>query len=184
MQRLAYKFGVHWEKQMMLGNGVQSPMGLFTPSAQGIPTSRDVNTYNTQTGPTFDGLKAAKYSLREMYMNKASWIFHRTIMEYISILKDGNGRYLLQDSTEEGEPDMLLGRPVRLSEYAPNTNTTGQYVGIFGDFSYVWTAIAYDMEVVPLFETSFKTNQVEYVARQSLDARPVMPEAFARITNT
>ena len=48
--------------------------------------------------------------------------------------KDGEGQYIYRLSVREGEPDSLLGLPMSLSEYAPNTFTTGQYVGLLGDF--------------------------------------------------
>lgn len=182
INRLAYMFAVHWEKKFLLGTGFQEPLGVFTASSLGIPTSRDVLSGST-TGPTFDGLKACKYSLKDAHREKSDWTFHRNLLEHLSKIKDGEGRYQWQDSVKEGEPDMLLGRPVRSSEYCPNTNTTGQYVGILANWEYFWIADAYDMEITPLYEMSARTNQVEYHARQASDGRPVLAEAFARVIN-
>lgn len=183
LERLGYKFAIHQEKKFLLGTGFQEPLGVFVASSLGVPTSRDVSTGNTTTGPTFDGLKSAKFSLREAYMLKSQWCFHRDLMAYIAKIKDGDGRYQLQDSVKDGEPDMLLGRPVRLSEYAPNTNTTGQYVGLLADWSNYWIADAYNTEIQVLEELYAGTNQIAYILRQSYDGRPALAEAFARVKN-
>jgi len=185
MGRLAYKFGVSQEKAFMTGTGANQPLGVFTASAQGIPTARDVTGGaggNTTTAVTMDGLIAAKYSLKGQYWGSADWIFNRTVLESISKLKDGNGQYIWRQSIQEGEPDRLLSRPVIMSEYSPNTMTTGLYVGILGDFSNYWIADALDMQVQRLVELYAETNQVGFIGRLETDGMPSLSEAFARVT--
>lgn len=179
--RLAYKFAVSQEKGFMTGSGSNQPLGIFTASANGITTARDVSNGNGTTAPTFDGLIAAKYSLKGSYWNRADWIFHRNVLEIVSKLKDGDGQYMWRESVREGEPDRLLGRPVMMSEFAPNTLTTGLYVGILGDFSNYWIADAMDMQVQVLKELYAETNQTGYIGRLETDGMPVLNEAFARI---
>jgi HK97 family phage major capsid protein len=169
------------ENGFMTGNGTQQPLGIFTASANGISTDRDVSTGNTAATPTFDGLKAAKYSIKQVYWGAASWIFHRNIMELIAKLKDGNGRYLLQDSVVEGEPDRMLGFPVNLSEFAPNTVATTNYVGILGDHSNYWIVDALDMEIARADELYIRSNQTLFIIRMETDGAPVREEAFARV---
>lgn len=179
--RMAYKFGVTQEKGFMTGTGAAQPLGIFTASANGVTTARDVSTGNTTTAPTFDGLISAKYSLKGNYWNKADWIFHRDVLAIVSKLKDGDGQYMWRESVLDGEPDRLLGRPVMMSEYAPNTLTTGLYVGILGDFSHYWIADALDMQVQRLTELYAETNQVGFIGRAETDGMPVLAEAFARV---
>lgn len=179
--RLAYKFGISQEKAFMSGNGANQPLGIFTPSAMGIPTSRDVSTLNATTAPTFDGLINAKYALKGNYWNQADWIFHRDVLSVVSKLKDGEGQYLWRQSVLDGEPDRLLGRPVMMSEYAPNTLTTGLYVGILGDFSNYWIADAIDMQIQRLVELYAETNQTGFIGRLETDGMPVLAEAFVRV---
>src|SRR5690606_12018112 len=107
----------------LLGSGANQPLGIFTPWADGIPTGRDVATGNTATGVTFDGLLAAKYSLKEPYRRSAEWMFHRDGILKISLLKDGNDRYLWQPAVTAGQPDRILNLPVVESEHVPNTFT-------------------------------------------------------------
>lgn len=181
LSRLAYKFGVTQEKGFMTGDGVGKPLGVFTASNDGIPTTRDVSTDNTATEIRFDGLINAKYSLKGQYWNAAQWIFHRDAMKQISKLKDGEGQYIWRESVREGEPDRVLGRPVIMSEYAPNTFTTGQYVGILGDFSWYWIADALGMTMQRLMELYAETNQTGFIGRLETDGMPVLAEAFARV---
>ncbi len=181
-ERLAYKFGITEEKGFMTGSGAGRPLGLFTASAQGISTSRDVSTGNTTSSITFDGLLEAQYSLKGNYWNRAVWIFHRDALKQIRKLKDGNGQYIWQPGGQAGQPDMLLGRPFLMSEYAPNTFTTGLYVGLLGDLSFYWIVDALNMSIQVLNELYATSNQVGFIGRLEVDGAPVLEEAFARVT--
>ncbi len=179
--RLAYKFAITHEKAFLLGNGVNQPLGVFVASSQGISTARDVSNGNTSTTITFDGLKSAKYSIKQQYWARLRWMFHRNAVEQLAKIKDTNGQYIWKDDVAEGEPDRLLGFPVFMSEYVPNTFTTGQYVGILGDFSQYQIVDALDMQIQRLVELYAETNQTGFIGRQESDGMPVMEEAFARV---
>ena len=179
--RLAYKFAVSEEQAFMTGSGSNQPLGVFTASANGISTSRDVSTGNSTTAMTLDGLTRAKYSLKQDYLAGSQWVFHRDAILQLALIKDGNGNYIWRESVRVGEPDRLLNIPTNMSEYAPNTFTTGLYVGLLGDFSYYWVADALNMQIQVLNELYAETNQVGYIGRMEVDAMPVLGEAFARV---
>lgn len=179
--RLMQKFAVSQEKAFLTGSGSNQPLGIFTASNNGIPTSRDVSTDNLDTAPTINGLMRAKWSLKGQYWNKAEWLFHRDVLLIVSLLKDGDGQYIWRESVRAGEPDRLLNLPINMSEYAPNTMTTGAYVGIVGDFSHYWIADALDMQMQRLSELYAETNQTGFIGRMESDGMPVLAEAFARV---
>lgn len=179
--RMAYKFGVTLEKAYLTGNGSQQPLGVFTASNDGIPDTRDVATGNTATAITADNLINVKYSLKSQYWNNADWLFHRDAIKMIAKLKDGDGQYLWRESLREGEPDRLLGRPLMMSEYAPNTFTSGLYAGILGDFSNYWIVDSMMMQMQRLVELYAETNQTGFIGRYEGDGAPVLAEAFARV---
>jgi HK97 family phage major capsid protein len=181
MDRIAYKFGIAMEKGYLLGNGAQQPLGVFTASADGVPTSRDISTGNSTTEIKADGLIAAKYSLKAQYMPKAQWLFHRDAVKMLAQIKDGNGRYIFELSDTPNVPDMLLGRPMIMSEYAPNTFTTGQYVGMFADFSHYWIADSLALQFQRLNELYALSNRVGFIGRMETDGMPTLAEAFARV---
>lgn len=182
MDRLAYKFAITEEKAFLTGTGAQQPLGVFTATGMGIDTSRDVSTGNTTGSVTVDGLMEAKYTLKAQYQqNKAtSWLFHRTTVKMIRKLKDANGQYIWSPGLG-GEPDMILEKPFYMSEYVPNTYTTGLYVGIIGDWNFYWIADALNMAMQRLDELYAETNQTGFIARRELDAMPVLAEAFVRV---
>lgn len=181
-RRLAYKFAVSEEKAFLTGDGASKPLGLFMAHASGIPTTRDVATGNTATAIGADNLIDVKYSLKAPYQAKASWIFHRDAVKQIRKLKDTTNQYLWQPSLDAGTPDRILDRPFYMSEYAPNTFTTGKYVGLLGDISYYSIADSLTLEVQRLAELYAATNQIGFIGRQELDGMPVLGEAFARVT--
>jgi len=180
--RMAYKFAVTEEDAFLEGSGSNQPLGVFTASASGINTGQDVSTGNTTTAVTFDGLIEAKYTLKGQYWPNARWLAHRDFYKMVAKLKDGEGQYLWRESVRVGEPDRLLGIPAFSSEYAPNTFTTGLYVGILGDFSHYWIADALSMEMQRLEELYAATNQIGFIGRLECDGMPVLEEAFVRVT--
>lgn len=181
MARLAYKFGITREKAFLTGSGSGQPLGVFTAHANGISTDRDVSTGNAATSMKFDGLIEAKYSVKEGYHRNASWIFHRDGVKQLVKLKDGEGQYIWRTSVDVGRPDTLMGAPVDMSEYAPNTYTSGLYAGMYGDFSYYWIVNSMSMVIQRLNELYAETNQVGFIGRDAADGMPVLEEAFARV---
>lgn len=181
-RELARDAGEVIEDGFLKGNGSQQPLGIFTASADGISTGRDVATGNTTTGMKFDGLINAKYSIKAGYWPRLRFLTSRTGQKQLALEKDGEGRYLWRESVRVGEPDRVLGVPGFMSERVPATFTTGLYVGIFGDFfNGYWIADALDMTVQRLVELNARTNQDGFLARLKTDGMPVLEEAFARV---
>lgn len=180
--RMNYKMAVVDESVFMNGDGANEPLGLFTASANGISTARDISTDMTTTAPTFDGLMAMKYALNEAYWSMPStrWLFHPDTMLKIAKIKDGEGRYMLRENVGQGEADTIFGIPVALSRYAPNTLTAGLYFGLLGDLSYYWIADSLDIRIERDESVYRLTDQVGFFARAENDGMPVLAEAFVR----
>jgi HK97 family phage major capsid protein len=170
------------ENAFMTGTGDQKPLGMFVASADGISTGRDVSSGNDATLIKFDGLKNAKVELKAQYWGGAAWVFHRTPYGQLAKEKDNEGRYLMQDSVTAGEPDRLLGFPVRLSEFAPSTMTASQYVGILGNFQRgYWIVDGINTSIKRAEELYIETHQDLFLMRQQVDGAPVLEEAFVRV---
>lgn len=183
--RLAYKFAVTGEKAFLTGNGAGQPLGVFIASADGIPTSRDSQT-GSATSITMDGIYDAKFALKGAYWNRPStaWMFHRDGVKIVAKLKDSTNQYLWQPSVQAGQPDRLLGIQVVMSEFVPNTFTTGLYVGMLADWSYYHIADSLNLTIQRLNELYAETNQTGYIGRMETDGMPVLAEPFVRlITN-
>lgn len=181
--RMAYKFSVTLEKAYLTGNGFNKPLGVFVASDDGIPTSRDVSEGNTATQIKADGLINALYSLKQAYRRSPSLrgVFHRDAIKMIRKLKDNDGQYLWLPGLSAGESETILGHRYIESEFAPNTFTSGQYVGLWGDFSNYWIADVMGYELQRLDELYAEKNQVGFIGRAESDGAPMLAEAFARI---
>ncbi|MBK5994915.1 phage major capsid protein [Streptomyces sp. MBT58] len=187
-QRMEYKFGVTAEKAYMTGDGNQKPLGLFTPSPSGIPTSRDLDIstsgtgfVNGPSGSSADDLITAKYTLKGGYHRNARWLFNKMMIGAVRKLKDGEGNYIWKAGISDDQGDKILDLPFVMSDFAPATFGDGDYVGMLGDFSYYWIAEALTFEVQRLNELYAEKNQVGFIGRQEADAMPVLAEAFVRL---
>jgi HK97 family phage major capsid protein len=150
-------------------------------SSQGVDTSRDVNTDNTTTSMTADGLIDCFHSIKAQYWPGLTWTFHRTAIQQIRKLKDSEGQYLWNPGLNGGSSNLILGVPYDVSEYMPNTFTTGLYVGLLCDWKYYWIADSLAFAVQRLIELYALTNQVGLIGRAETDGMPVLAEAFARV---
>ncbi len=180
MSEFAQEFAEVQENAYMTGSGSGEPEGIFTVGE--ISTGRDEATDNTTSAVTFDGLINAKYKLRPQYHGSAQWLFHRDAIKQISKLKDNDNQYLWEASRQAGQPDMLLGNPVIMNEFVPNTFTTGLYVGAIADFSKYYIVDVLDFQVERADELYLETNQVGFFGRYEGDGKAVLEEAFVRVT--
>lgn len=179
-ERMGYKFAVTQEKGFLTGSGSQSPLGVFTASNDGIPTTRDV-VVSTSSALDSDKLINAKYTLKPQYYPRARWLLHRDVLRDIRKIKDLNGVYVWQPGLQGDMPNMILDLPYTLSEYAPNTMSGSNYVGMLADFSYYWIAEVLSFQVQRLVELYAATNEVGFIGRQEIDGMPVLAEAFIRL---
>jgi len=177
-EEIAYDAGALMETGFFTGNGVGQPLGVFTASAEGISTSRDI-TSASSTEAQFADLVDAVFSIKEQYTN-LRWMGRRAAKKVLYSMRDGEGRPIFVPSYVAGEVDRVMGFPFTESEFAP-APTTGNYALILGDFSNYWIADALDLEFQILVESYALTNQNGYLARAKVDGMPVKEEAFARI---
>jgi HK97 family phage major capsid protein len=182
-ERFGYVFGTTLENAYMIGTGASQPLGLFIASANGITTTRDISAGNTTTAIGADNLIRNKYNLLPQYRGRPStrWIMNRTVVRDISLLVDGNGQYMWRAGLVGGAPDTILGTTVIESEYAPNTMTTGLYVGLIGDLSQYWIVDSLGFQIQVLRELYAGTNQTGFVGRYEGDGAPVLAQAFSRM---
>lgn len=185
MSEMARDAGEAMEDGYLLGSGANQPLGVFTASADGISTSRDVPT-GSATTILAAGLIDAKYALKAQYrtnlLGPVRWLFHRDAIKIISKLTESTtGNFLWQPGLREGQPDVLLGYPIDESERVPNTFSNGNYVGLLANWNFYEIADALDMEVQVLTELYGLTNQIAYIGRMKTDGMPTLEEAFVRI---
>jgi HK97 family phage major capsid protein len=177
------------EQGFLTGTGAQQPLGVFTASADGISTGRDVDSGST-TSITADALQNVKYTLKSQYRTGGDragvrWMFHRDGVKIISKLKDANNQYLFIAQPYGGllgdEAASLLGYPVDESENCPNTFTAALYVGLLANWRYYEIADSLDLETQFLQELYAATNQFGLILRAKVDGLATLEEAFVRV---
>lgn len=185
-ERMAYKESTFLERAYMTGNGVNQPLGLFITTDQGIPADRDTES-DTTNAIGYDDVINVFWNLKEQYMRNATWLLNRAAMKQIVLIKDGDQRPLWREGLAPGDPSMLLGRPLVMSEFAPSGTRPGggfrqgEYMLCCGDFNQYWIVDSTYMEVQRLEELYAENNQVGVIWRRQSDAAPQLAEAFSRL---
>lgn len=181
--RLAYKFARAMQNGILNGSSSDAHLGIFTADSGGIPTSRDIR-FASETALDADTFVKAKPNIKQQYWNKLRWTLHRDVYKAASLLKDSNGRYLLQDATQGLANPMgetLCGFPYHLLELCPNTMAADAYVAVLGDFSQYYICDTLDFTLTRLNELFALNNQFGISARMEQAGKPALSEAFTRL---
>lgn len=152
------------------GTGNSQPQGVVTGAGVGKTTA-------SATAITADEIIDLYHSLNYLYRQNAVWMMADSTIAYIRKLKDSTGQYLWQPGLAMGQPDMILGRPVITNNSMAAIASTAKTV-LFGDFRYYWIAqrAGFSIDRNPYLYQLY--GQVGYFARQRLDGRVVLAEAF------
>jgi hypothetical protein len=121
-----------------------------------------------------------KFNLKQGYQQDKStaWVVSREFVKRARKLKvatttGGNDlEYIWQPGLTDGAPDRILDIPYNMSEYAPNTFTTGLYVAVLGSFRFYRIAQVADMMLQRLVELYAATNEVGFIGRRWVDGAP------------
>lgn len=97
------------------GDGVGKPRGFLTYSNGTDWNTIEQVAMGAAAALTADGFYSVKYSLKEDYLGRASWLMNRTTVMAAMKLKGGDGHYIWQPSLKEGQPSILAGSPLRMS---------------------------------------------------------------------
>ncbi len=166
------RIGAKEEEAFLIGDGSKKPTGILhaTAGAQVGVTAAGAAAI------TADELIDLYYSLKSPYRKNAIWVLNDSSIRAIRKLKDLSGQYLWQPGLREGEPDMLLGKPLFTSAYMP-TLAAGAKTILFGDLSYYWIGDRKGITFKRLNERYADYGQVGFLASKRVDAKLILPEA-------
>lgn len=173
----ARRIGAAEEEAFLVGDGQGKPTGIFNTTGgaeAGVTTAKP-------TDISADELIDLHYSLRAPYRARAVWLMNDATVKTVRKLKDGNGQYLWQPALTAGAPDMILGRPVYTSVFAPEVKAGARTVA-FGDLGFYWIADRQGRSFKRLNELFATTGQIGFLASQRLDGKLVLPEAIKVLT--
>lgn len=141
-RRIADKLGRAAGAAFATGDGNRKPLGLTSYSlestddatrawgtVQALYTGAD-GAFGTD-GP--DQIIETVHMLQAHFRPNARWVMNSKTAGVIRRMKDGDGRFIWQDSLQAGMPQLLAGYPVELDEFMPDIGTDTPAVW-FGDF--------------------------------------------------
>lgn len=152
------------EDAFLNGDGNGKPTGIFN--------KKDGGTFLKEiTAIKTDDLIDLVHSLKRPYRKKAAFIMNDKTIAQVRKLKDNNGAYIWQPSYQEGEPDRILGYPVKTSAFAPENAIA------FGDFSYYNIGDRGARSFKELTELFAGNGMIGFVAKERVDGKLVLKEA-------
>ena len=109
-------------------------------------------------------------SIKDIYQSNAIWIMSSKTRTALRTLKDGMGRYLLQDDISSPFGTTLLGKPVYVSDNM-NDIEAGKVAIYYGDMGGLATKFSEDMSIEVLREKYATQHAVGVVGWLEFDAK-------------
>ena len=172
------------DKGILDGSGVNGePKGLLkdpdiaTVDVEGS-TSNTISNTSSATGSAPKLLDLAN-ALPPQYRNGATFLMHQDTELAIRKLVDANERFIWRAGFETN-PDTLLGKPVRVSDFMPDNATPadGTKVIVYGQFRFlrIWDRQRLTARV--LLETRGDIEQIGLRLNSRLGVAVTLPQAF------
>lgn len=119
-------------------------------------------------------------SIKDVFKKNAFYIMSKNTRTAIRKLKDGNGRYLLQDDINSAFGSVLLGKDVYVSDNMPEI-AEGNTVIYFGDFSGLAVKMPTEIELEVLREKYADQHLIGVNAWLELDAKVEDAQKIAKL---
>lgn len=161
VNQMAEEIALWMEKELLTGTGTNAAQGALN-------TSTTVTTAGAAV--TADELIELQAKIKQAYQAKACWTMHPDTFTAVKKLKDGNGRYLLQDDVTGAFPFRLLGKPVYLSDNMPAL-TAGKKAVLYGDYSGLSVNIRENISIQVLREKYATQHAIGVVSWFEFDSR-------------
>lgn len=161
IDHMAYSIARWVEGQLL--NGTESKV-------DGLSKVKNVITAKANNAVTADELIDLQGSVKDAFQQDAIWIMSSKTRTVIRKLKDQNGRYLLQDDATSAFGNMLLGKPVYVSDNMDDIEASKTAI-YYGNMSGLAVKITEEMEIQVLREKYATQHAVGVVAWMEFDAK-------------
>lgn len=169
VMEVAKEIALFYEKELLIG----------TPDkAEGALSTVNVLTTASSTTITADELIVLQASVKQAYQKNACWTMSPDTFKNIKLLKDGNGRYLLQDDYTSEFPYKLLGKPVYVSDNMPNM-AAGNKAILYGDYSGLSVNMRENVQIQLLVEKYATQHALGIVSWFEFDSKITEHEKLA-----
>lgn len=101
------------------GDGTNKPRGFLTYASGTSFGQIEQVAMGAAATLTYDGFIDVKFSLKEQFLNRGTWLMNRLTVAEVLKLKDGNGRSMWEPGLSERASATILGLPYRMSTTMP-----------------------------------------------------------------
>ena len=152
-----------------------------TPSkVAGLSTVKNATTTASETAITSDEVIKLKDSIKEAFQNNAIFIMSNSTRTALRLLKDSNGRYLLNDDVTSPFGTTLLGKPVFVSDNMDDI-AGGKTVIYYGDMSCLATKFNEEVNVQVLREKYADEHATGVVGWFEFDSKVENEQGLAKL---
>lgn len=157
------------------GTGASQGTGVLS----GITWTADKNffTFSKANGLAYADVVKTVAALARGYANGACWAMNNAALHNLFYgMQDANKRPIFIADPKAENIGKILGFPVVVDDYLP-TDTI-----IFGNFNYMGYNMPEGITIEASRESSFKSGLIDYRAIAVCDCKPIVPEAFIKLT--
>lgn len=137
---------------------------------EGLSKMKNVKTAASATAVTMDELIELRDSVKDAFQSKCIWVMNTKTRTAIRKLKDANGRYLMQDDVTSPFGITLLGKPVYVSDNAPEMEA-GKKAIIYGDMSGLAVKLTEEASIQVLLEKYADEHAVGVIVWLEIDSK-------------
>ena len=156
------------------GTGASQGTGILSGITWG-----DTNafTFDAASGLAYADVVKTVAALKRGYSNGACWAMNNAALYNLFYgMVDGNERPIFIADPKAENIGKILGFPVVVDDYIPD-NTV-----IFGNFNYMGYNLPEGITIEASRESSFKSGRIDYRAMAVADCKPIVPEAFIKLS--
>lgn len=169
--------GAAEETAFVNGAGTTRPTGIVGGAGVGITGGA-----GTATSVTTDNLLDTYHSLGRQYRRNATWMMRDATALAVRKLKDTTNQYLWQPGLVAGQPDLLLGRPIAISDDVPAMAANARSI-VFADVKYYWIADRTGFSLQRLSELYAANGQVGFIGERRVDGKLTLAAAAKVFVN-
>lgn len=172
VDEMAYQMKRFIEHELLIGT--TSP----TAKVRGMSTLTNLLTAQSATAITADEIIQVHDMVKDEFQQNAMWVMSPATRTALRTLKDGMGRYLLQDDISLPFGASLLGKPVYVSDNMPQI-ATGNKVLYYGDFKGLGTKFSEDINIEVLRERYADQHAYGIIGWFEFDGRVINEQMLA-----
>lgn len=158
---MAKEIALFLERELLIGTEDYAEGALSTTTSM---------TAAATAALTADEIIKLQTMVKQVYQKNACWTMHPDTFTAVKLLKDANGRYLLQDDITGEFPYRMLGKPVYLSDNMP-TMAAGNKAILYGDYSGLSVNMRENVEIQILMEKYATQHAIGIVGWFEFDSK-------------